>query len=193
MNHTPVLSKRQQKTRLTFITATFELIVERGLDAISVTDIANHANYGRWAFYQYFESKEDAAFHTFIYWMTQLDEYLLQAVSHYESPRREYESWRLIFRATLNQSAFLIQVTQTAMTIWRDRVKAFLVDQFLGHLQAGHFKLMDGVEPEIAARLYVVAMLEMLEYCGRSARTQDDVDELVDQFFVFMFNQPPPK
>ncbi len=82
------LSNRQQKTRLTFMNAFLRLVVQHGLDKISVTDIANEANYGRWAFYQYFESKEDVTWATFVYWMTQLDAHLIAAVKHLESPQR---------------------------------------------------------------------------------------------------------
>jgi len=59
-------------------------------------------------------------------------------------------------------------------------------------LQAGRFALMEGVRPEIAARLYVMAMMELLEYWGRTPEL-GDADSLVDEFFTFIFNQAPPK
>lgn len=46
MNEKP-LSSRQQKTRLAFINALLRLVVEKGLDQVTVIDIANEANYGR--------------------------------------------------------------------------------------------------------------------------------------------------
>src|ERR1700753_2430898 len=109
MNDKP-LSHRQQKTRLAFMTALLRLVIEKGLDQITVTDIANEANYGRWTFYQYFKSPEDAAWATFVHWMTQLDRYLVSAVQHLESPQREYESWRIIFHAFQQQTPFLMRL-----------------------------------------------------------------------------------
>jgi AcrR family transcriptional regulator len=190
-NNTP-LSPRQQKTRLAFMSALLRLVIARGLDRITVTDIADEANYGRWAFYQYFESKEDAAWATFVYWMKQLDAHLINAVQHLESPYREYESWRLIFQAFYQQKHFFMRLDSTLMSLWRTRAKEFLVQQFLGHLRSGHFRLMEGVRPEIAARLYVVAIMELLEHWGRTPEL-GDTQSLVDEFFVFIFNQPPPK
>jgi AcrR family transcriptional regulator len=192
MMNDKTLSKRQQKTRLAFMNAFLQLVIEKGLDQISVTDIANAADYGRWAFYQYFDSKEDVAWATFIYWMTQLDTYLVDAVKHLESPQREYQSWRLIFQAFHDQKPFLTRLDSVMASKWHVRAKEFLIEQFLQHLQVGNFALMDGVRPEIAARLYVVALMELLEHWGRYPEVGDS-DLLVDEFFTFIFNQPPPQ
>jgi AcrR family transcriptional regulator len=188
---TLILSNRQQKTRLAFMQALMRLFLEKGLDQISVTDIANEANYGRWTFYQYFDSREDVAWATFIYWMTQLDTYLIIAVQHLESPYREYESWRIIFQEFQRQRQFFTRLDSIMTSEWHARAKEFLIQQFLEHLHAGRFKLMDGVRPEIAARLYVVAIMELLVYWGRTPELGDEVG-LVDEFFTFIFNQPPP-
>jgi AcrR family transcriptional regulator len=186
------LSKRQEKTRLAFMTAFLRLIAVHGMDRISVTDIANEADYGRWTFYQYFESKEDVAWATFVHWMTELDNFLVNAVKHLESPRREYESWRLIFHAFYQQRDFFMRLESVSFSIWRFRMKEFLAGQFLGHLEAGHFTLMDGVRPEIAARLYVAAIIEMLEHWGKHPEL-GDAEIMADEFFIFIFKQSPPK
>lgn len=190
MNEKP-LSNRQQKTRLAFINALLRLVIEKGLDQVIVTDIANEANYGRWAFYQYFDSREDVAWATFVHWMTQLDIYLVLVVQHLESPYREYESWRIIFQA-FQQTSFLMRLDSIMTSKWHAPAKEFLIQQFLQHLYNGHFALMEGVRPEIAARLYVVAIMELLEYWGRNPEL-GDVDTLVDEFFTFIFNQGPPR
>lgn len=188
---TLTLSNRQQKTRLAFMQALMRLFLEKGLDQISVTDIANEANYGRWTFYQYFDSREDVAWATFIYWMTQLDTYVVAAVQHLESPQREYESWRIIFQEFHRQRSFFTRLDSVMTSEWYARAKEFLTQQFLGHLQAGHFKLMEGVRPEIAARLYVAAIMELLQHWSVKPDLGDG-EMLVDEFFRFIFNQPPP-
>jgi AcrR family transcriptional regulator len=132
------LSNRQQKTRLAFINALLRLVVEHGLDKITVTDIANEANYGRWTFYQYFDSKEDAAWETFVYWMNQLDAHLVAAVKHLESPQREYQSWCIIFQAFHQQKNFIMRLDSVLASKWRVQSKEFLVQQFVGHLYDGN-------------------------------------------------------
>lgn len=187
-----IASPRQQKTRLAFMEALLRLVIERGLDRITVTDIANEANFGRWAFYQYFDSKEAAAWETFVYWMTQLDAFLIAAVEHLPSPQREYESWRLIFRAVHQQRSFFSRLGRLTSTEWYGKAKEFVYQQFLDHLRVGHYKLMDGVRPEVAARLYVAAIMELLELWARNPDI-GDIDTLTDEFFTFIFNQPPPR
>lgn len=189
--HNKPLSKRQQKTHLALMEAFLRLVIERGFDQITVTDITNEAEYGRWVFYQYFESKEDVAWAAFKHWMTQLDSFLVASVQHLESPQREYESWRLIFQAFHQQRDFFTRLDSVIVSKWYVRAKEFLIQQFLQHLHDGHFALMDGIRPEIAARLYVTALVELLEYWGRNPDI-GDVDTLADEFFTFIFNQTPP-
>ena len=186
------LTKRQEKTRLAFMNALLRLLLNSSLDHISVTDIANEADYGRWTFYQYFESKEDVAWASFVYWMTELDKYLIAATKHLESPRREYESWRIIFTAFHEQRAFFSRLDSVMVSIWRFRAKEFLIEQFLEHLQRGHFALLEDIRPEIAARLYVSSLMELLEHWARNPELGDS-QSLIDEFFVFIFRQSPPK
>ncbi len=185
------LTRQRQKTRAAFMQAFIELVIQHGLDRITVTDIANAADYGRWTFYQYFKSKEDIAWAAFEHWMTQLDHYLVSMVAHLPSPQREYQSWRLIFKAFYDQRNFLTRLDSMAISIWRVRAKEFLASQFVQHLHNGQFALMDGVRPEIAARLYVVALMELLEYWNTHPELGDD-ERMVDEFFRFIFNQAPP-
>jgi AcrR family transcriptional regulator len=182
-------SPRQQKTRHLFLEALVRLVMRDGLTKITVTDIANEANYGRWTFYQYFESKEDAAWQAFVFWMNALDAQLIAAVQYLPWPRREYQSWRLIFQALDTQRAFFARLGEVG--IWRTRAKEFLIEQFLGHVRANRFALMPNAEPEIAVRLYVAATMELCEHWLQ----QPDIgtaDSLADQLFIFIFNQPPP-
>ena len=75
---------------------------------------------------------------------------------------------------------------------WEMTAKEYLVAQFLAHLEAGNFRLMEDVRPEIAARLYVVAIMELLEHWGRHPEI-GTAQSLADEFFVFIFKQAPPK
>lgn len=186
------LSQRQRKTRLALMNALLALVVERGFDQVTVTDIANAANYGRWTFYQYFASKEEAAYAAILHWMTRLDAQVIEAVHALPWPRREYESWRLLFQAFHQQRDFLTRLDSALFSGWRVRVQEFLIAQFLGHLHSGRFRLMEGVRPEITARLYVTALMGLLEHWGQHPEL-GDAETLVDEFYAFIFHQPPPK
>lgn len=186
------LSNRQEKTRLAFMNAFIRLISQYAFEQITVNAIANEAEYGRWTFYQYFESKEAVAWASFVYWMRELDNFLIVAVKDFPSPRREYESWRIIFYAFHEQRQYFMRLESMFASIWGVKAKEFLIEQFLGHLREGYFRLMEGVRPEIAARLYVVAIMELLEYWGQNPDI-GDAESLADEFYVFIFKQEPPR
>lgn len=187
-----IYSKRQQKTRLAFMNAFVHLVMERGFDRVTVTDIANAADYGRWAFYQYFESKEHIALATFEHWMQSLDAQVVNSVRALEPPYREYESWRILITAFDVQRAFLMQLNSVMLSAWRVRAKEYLIAQFQAHIDAGLYRLMDGVRPEIAARLTVVALMELLETWGQNPMMGDS-DTLADEFYTYIFNEKPPR
>ncbi|MDX2163049.1 MAG: TetR/AcrR family transcriptional regulator [bacterium] len=195
MTTPPPFSPRQHKTRLAFMNALMRLVAAHGFDSVTVTDIAHEARYGRWTFYQYFTSKEDAAYQTFLTWMADLDRQVIRAVEGMESPRREYESWRVIVRACQGQRAFLMRLNAARLSAWREQAKEFLIAQFLTHMLAGRFALIDGVRPEISARLYVTGLLELIEYAWRTSAGDDPalMEALIDELFVFIFKQAPPR
>jgi AcrR family transcriptional regulator len=183
---------QKQKTRLAFMRAILRLLQTRTFDQITVTDIANEADYGRWTFYQYFTSKEEAAYETFVYWMDDLDQQVVAAVQGLDSPMREYTSWQLLFAAFYEHQAFLMELQRGADILWHRQAKDYVIEQFSQHLYAGRFRLMEGVRPEIATRLYVSAVMELLEYWSYTPSV-GDAKALADELFRFIFNQPPPK
>lgn len=192
MTITDPKTTRHQKTRLRYIQAFLRLIAECDFEKITVTDIAKEANYGRWMFYQYFQSKEDIAFAAFVHWMTELDRVTVEAVKHLETPLREYESWRILFCAFDQQKLFFTRVAQLRDSKWRNYVKHFLVQQLLAHLVEERFSMMIGLQQELVARMVVASALELLEY-SLDAPEPVDPDTLVDQLFIFIFKFPPPK
>lgn len=56
------LDRRVQRTRKLLLESLIDLILEKGYDAISITDITEHANVGRSTFYAHFENKEQLLF-----------------------------------------------------------------------------------------------------------------------------------
>ena len=55
-------ARRQARTRAAIVTAALDLFVQRGYDAVTVTDIAARADIGRTTFFRYFADKSDVLF-----------------------------------------------------------------------------------------------------------------------------------
>lgn len=172
--------------------AFLRLVLAHGYDSVTIQQIADEADYGRWTFYQYFKSKEEIAYAIFVQWMTEFDKLVVAAVATLAPPLREYESWRVILKAVHNQRALLQQVRAFRYSAaWLLDVREFLVQQFLGHLQSGTFSVTPGVRPELAARLFVSAMLELIDF-GMEHAEPDEWEALVDELFLFLYRQAPP-
>ncbi|MGF6551221.1 TetR/AcrR family transcriptional regulator [Paraburkholderia youngii] len=54
----PRVARRQLETRLRLLDAAFELVAQKGMDGVTITEITNAANVGFGSFYNYFDSKE---------------------------------------------------------------------------------------------------------------------------------------
>lgn len=184
--------QRQQKTRLDFLLATLELILERGYDAVTVVDIAEKANYGRSTFYNYFNDKEEVAWAIFEHFMGQLDAHIIQSVAHLPSPQREYVSWQIIFKNIEQQKDFFRQLQNQNTLSLRYIMKDYLVKQFGDHLRAGRFSLLTSVEPELASRYYVATIMELLDYWLQHPEI-GSAQDMVERLFLLIFRQPIPK
>jgi AcrR family transcriptional regulator len=185
-------AKRQQRTRHDFMNAAIQLTLERGFDAVTVTDIAKLAGYGRGTFYQYFDDKEALAWAIMELHFDEQDRQILETIRGYESPVREYLSWRIVFENSQRAELFFRQIGGETADRLRYRLRAYLIQQFEGHVRSGTFSLMIDVDADIAARFIVGAIFEIADrwIVNEEARS---AAYMADQFFRLVFRQPPPQ
>jgi AcrR family transcriptional regulator len=183
--------QRQEQTRLDFLQAALQLVLERGYDALTVASIAERANYGRSTFYNYFNDKQEVVWALFEHYMGALDAHIIASVQHLESPEREYVSWQIIFKNIELQRDFFLNLELLGTLTLRQMMKDYLIQQFEGHLKAGRFSLLTEVSPEIAARFYVVTIIELLEYWLKHPDI-GSAQDMVDRLFLLIFHQPVP-
>jgi AcrR family transcriptional regulator len=183
--------KRQQRTRLDFLMATLQLVLEHGYDKMTVSDIAERADYGRSTFYNYFNSKQGVVWALFEHFMGMLDAQIIDSVKHLSSPEREYISWQIIFTSLEQQRPFFMQLIGQETLPLRQMMKEYLIKQFGDHLKAGRFSLLSDVPPELVARYYVVSIMEILEYWMLHPEI-GTANDMATQLFLLMFRQTPP-
>jgi AcrR family transcriptional regulator len=183
--------KRQEKTRLDFLQAALQLILERGYDALTVADIAERADYGRSTFYNYFNDKEDLVWAIFEHFMGLLDAHIIESVEHLPSPEREYASWLIIFENIGQQRDFFLQMEGHESLTLQQIMRRYLVEQFKGHLEAGRFSLLTSVKPEIAAQFFVATILELMSYWLHHPE-YGTAQDIANDLFILVFRQAPP-
>lgn len=185
-------SRQQARTRQNLINAFIYLVIEQGYDYITVTDIANAADCGRWTLYHYFKNKEELAWEAVIHWFEQMDNYILDATKDLSFPEREYLAIRMTLQVAEARSLFFKQLGSILSSEWYLRLKEHLIAYFLKLLSTGRTSLMAGVHPELGARLYVTSMLETIDYWAKKPEKYD-LDKMTDEFFIFIYRQTPPK
>ena len=184
--------QRRAKIRNAFLNAAFQLIMEQGYDAVTVTDIARLADYGRSTFYLHFKDKEALVWAMLEQYMSAIDERIIDSVTGLDSPLREWRAWQIIFMETDRQRQFWLMLDGELSRRLRQIQRDYLNQVFEQQLRAGQYSLMiDDVPFEIQTRFVDGAMLEILDYWLTHPEI-GDAEQMAAYFFTLVFRQSPP-
>lgn len=158
------LSRSQQRTYHALVSAGLEILLEKGYDALNVSEITERADYGRSTFYLYFTDKEDFIWSILRDQAEQLDAYILAEVADLDYPQREFRAWEIIFLQIEQQASFWQMLDGKTSQQLRQRQRVLLIDLFERNLSAGNFQLPIQLPPDLGARYLVGTASEILEY-----------------------------
>ena len=99
-------TRRRSSTKRQLMEAGLSILLEEGYDRLTVTKIADTADYGRGTFYQYFADKEDFVVQIIALLFEQHTTAVNQSVAHLPSPQREYFGWINVFRTIKKYQPF---------------------------------------------------------------------------------------
>lgn len=187
------IERNKQRIRIALIEASYQLIMEKGYDAVRVTDIADLADYGRSTFYVYFKDKEDIVWQMLKHFMTTLDQQIIDSVLHLQSPHREWVAWQMIFQQVDMQRNFFKQIEGELSRRLRQVQRDTLIENFERQLKNGTYSLLlDDVPPEISTRFIVGAQIEILEYWLNHPE-MGDAETMARYFYKLVYREEPPK
>jgi AcrR family transcriptional regulator len=182
--------KLKERTAAAFLNAGLELIMERGYDAVSVSDIAELADYGRSTFYLHFRDKEDLAWALLRMQMEALDAYIKERAQHLPTPQRELFAWKTIFETVELQREFFLKMDgQTSLRL-RLVQKDHLLKLFEQSLRDGFYSMHPDVPVELSARFVVGALIDLLEYWLIHPE-QGTPEEMARHMFRLIYRQDP--
>jgi AcrR family transcriptional regulator len=189
----PSLSHDQQKerTRRAFIQATIALILEKGYDAVSVTDIAERAGYGRGTFYLHFDNKEDVVWSILRRYFENLNALIREDADGASPASREYRSWVAMFENAGQLGQFFRLLNGSTAQTLRRRQRDYLTDLTIDNLERGLYAPLGDLPPEFAARTIVGATIELLEWwvLSKPAYTPQ---EMAAMLFRIIYCADPP-
>ncbi len=181
----------KQRIRYRFFEVAIQLIMEKGYDAVTVTEICRIADYGRSTFYLHFADKEDLFWGILKHNLAIMDAKVLEATQDLESPKREWVAWYMIFESIPFQREFYRKLNSDLayrLRIWQ---KNQLIATFENQLRIGIYSLMIDVPPNIGARFITGALLEILEYWLEHPEIGDTY-AMATYFYQLVFRVPPP-
>jgi len=185
-------NRQTQRTRLAFLEAGFQLILEKGYDNIKVVDIVRTADYGQSTFYMHFKDKEAIVWAILEYQMDAMDQQIVNAVQGHESPMRERLAWLYIFRGVDLQRRFFLQMNGEFSRRLREWQKEKLNQRLQQQLETQFYDFGQSISPAIYARFVVGALLEVADYWLEHPE-HGTPDEMADAFFKMIFRQEPPQ
>jgi AcrR family transcriptional regulator len=167
------------------------LILEKGYDAVTVSEICRQADYGRSTFYLHFADKEELFWAILKHNMTIIDAEILKSINPFQSPQREWTAWYMIFESVPFQREFYRKLNGDLSQRLRQWQREHLIRTFEAQLREGIYSLMLDVPPEIGARFITGAILEVLEYWLYHPEV-GDTETMAAHFFRLVFRQDPP-
>ncbi len=184
-------SRTQQRTYTDFLSAGLELLIERGYDAVRVSDIVRRADYGRSTFYLYFRDKEDFAWSLLRYQMDQIDAHVEAQLRDLPPEKRLYASWQILFTLIEGQRAFFLSLEGELSRRLRQWQRDWLIERVEAQLREGFYILPVDAPPEFAARMVVATVLEVLEYWLLNPQI-GDTKTIVNTVYALIVRDDPP-
>ena len=184
--------EQKERTRRALIQAAIALIIEHGYDAVTVTDIADRAGYGRGTFYLHFENKEDIVWSILRRYFENLNERIVASLDGSPTPRQAYQSWLNMFENAGQLAQFFRLLNGSTAQTMRRRQRDYLVELTGDNLRLGLYPPLDDLPPEFAARFLVGATIELLEWWVIS-RPDFTAAQMAGLMYRMVFHDEPPE
>lgn len=180
-------AKRKEKTRALLVEATTALLLEKGVEALTVGDITERADVARGTFYVYFESKEDAVWSLLESFLTDIESYLAAQKTTQDAAR--FAKWRYIFGRIAKDKDVLVAIlgNKGHITALR-RMEAFTAQLMMRDLEAGQLIPKDNVPIAFIAQYLAGALTKVMVNWLENPESMS-LDDLSSYFFTLTRQQ----
>jgi len=184
-------TRQQTRTRLALMNAAVKLIIADGYDKLTITAIADEADYTRRAFYLHFKSTEDIVQVILVEWYQKIQVELMKHIHQLEYPMREYALWNKGLEILYQNIAFLKQMpdllTHELGAPVREEIRKAILDNIMNR----EVQFRDGITPNLLIKMEINMMGLLID----TLKTTSDItqaQQIIDDHFRILFNQEPP-
>ena len=188
---TPVKKNRQalrkEKTRAVLIETTTKLLLEKGVDALTVHDITKEADVARGTFYVYFESKEAVIWSLLEAILKPIDQELLENPALDDASR--IKKWQYIFQEISTHQEILEALLgeKGHISVYR-RMESYIAELMERDFKAGYLVTKDGLENDFVAKYLAGALMSVIVGWLEHPKNSN-IEQVAQQFFTMARRQ----
>lgn len=185
-------NRQKQRTRTALLKTGFQLIVEKGYDAVRVVDITRAANYGRATFYVHFADMEALAQAILDHHITFVTEHIIDVTQEVDPALRPLHAWRIIFAYVDMERRFYPKLggdRSQRLRLWH---KSQLVIVLQSQIESGFYDFETSISPAIMARFVVAGLLDILDYWLDHPEAGSP-EEMANTFYELVYRKKPPQ
>ncbi len=191
---TKIYEHKRSITKRQLMEAGLSLLLDVGYDKLTVTKIAETADYGRGTFYQYFKDKEDFIIQIVELLFDQHTTAINQRFASLPSPQREYFAWIRVFQTIERYKDFFVSLQGRDYSRLMERYSAYNVIRTTEQLEQGIYAYGDIMQLPIPvmANFVASAMDGVVKYWV-STDCELPAEDIAGMFFKMLYHIDPPK
>lgn len=183
--------KRKQDTRHRILAAAADLIIEKGYEAMSISELADRADVGRATFYLHFADKIDvvrAIIESVVGWTGDTVNAAVQAIP---SPRREYLSWVKMFELIQANHSFYSRLQGPDRIIFFNILREKTIAMYEANLSQDLYYSGSDLPVPFLARFAAGAILEVVNWWVE-INFAHPPEQMAAMLFEIFYRQSPP-
>lgn len=180
-------ARRKERTKRLLTDAATKLLLEKGVDALTVQDITEQADVARGTFYVYFESKEEVVWAVLEAILSDIDDYLKTKPARQDDAR--YAKWQYVFKQIAeNQELLLALIGEKGHISTLRRMEAFIAQLMTRDLEAGRLTPKHSLPIDFVTQYLAGALTRIIiDWLEQPQKTS--IDELASRFFTMARQQ----
>lgn len=184
--------RSKERTRQRLLDAAIALVLEKGYEVLTITEIADRADCGRGTFYLHYKDKEDLVWAAIEHYFQMTNKLANESTAGLTSPQREYLSWKLTFESAQRTAPFFVQLGEKAAPLFLSRMKTYLRTLYDQNLHEERYHTRLDLPIPFMATFIAGAVMDVITWWAETGFIYTPA-QMADMLYQMVFREPPPK
>lgn len=185
--------RKRNSTKRQLMETGLSLLLEVGYDKMTITKIADLADYGRGTFYEYFKDKEDFIVQIIDLLFEQHTTAINQSVADLPSPQREYVGWIHVFQTIEKYHPFFKSLHGRDYPSLMEQFSKYNVMRTTQQLEQGVYAYGDMMQLPIPVMAsFVASTMDGVVRYWLATDCELPAEEIAGMMFKMLYHIEPP-